>query len=216
MKSSIFTILLFYIVLHGISQSTNDFLIDEFTFSINKTLFEDDNTKNKTGFGAGLYHTFRKDKKINLIFGFEYNKTCQTKNSIYAGHYAHYEDITYTINALKIPLLLRANIGNNITGFVDLGFFGDIVLKVKEKGTYISCTPNENNQLECHTSEVDRKASNFAGNDYGFIAGIGLRIPVRTIELIIKTDFQLGMNKLYDYMDTVENRYVRIVFGLKI
>jgi len=62
-----------------------------------------------------------------LIFGFEYNKTCQTKNSIYAGHFAHYEDITYTINALKIPLLLRANIGNNITGFADLGFFGDIV-----------------------------------------------------------------------------------------
>ena len=51
-------------------QDSNDFFLDEFHISLNRTDLQDDNTEDRYGFGLGAYHSFMSDKKLNLIFGF--------------------------------------------------------------------------------------------------------------------------------------------------
>lgn len=54
---------------------------------------------------------FMPEKKINLVFGFEFNRTSQFKKKIYEGRFANSTVITYKINSLSIPLNASLNFG---------------------------------------------------------------------------------------------------------
>lgn len=90
-------------------QNSKNFFINEFQISVNRTLQQDENTEDRFGFGLGAYHSFRKEKKLNIIAGLEFNRTSQFKKSLNEGHSAQSTDITYNINCASIPIGVRLN-----------------------------------------------------------------------------------------------------------
>jgi len=87
------------------------FFFNEVSISGNRTDLSDANTKNRNGFGFGIYrNTFRKDKKFNLIIGFEYNRTQLFKQTVYDSHFSNLENVTYTIDNFSNLLNFQYNI----------------------------------------------------------------------------------------------------------
>ena len=195
-------------------QDSNDFFFDEFNVSINRTTLQNDNTEDRYGFGLGAYHSFMPHKKINLVFGFEYNRTSQFKKTMYEGHFANATDLTYNLNCFSIPVGFRLNAGSKTKVFIETGGFADLVISSKRTGTIHTYLPDENNQINYNETEIDEKAG--LSNAVGFYFGLGIRIPISRFELIVKPDYKFEINKLYSYQDDIFNRYFRINIGLKI
>ena len=95
-------------------EEKSHFFFNEFNISLNKTNLSDDNTENRYGFGVSANRIMLEQKKINFVFGLEYNSTKQFKKKTYEGHYAHATDLEYTLNNLSVPLNFRLNFGKNI------------------------------------------------------------------------------------------------------
>jgi len=204
--------LLFIVPTFG--QDKTDFFFDEFSVSANRTNIKNENTSDRYGFGIGAYHSFLSDKKINLIFGTEYNRTSQFIKNMYEGHFANSTDLTYNINCISIPVGLRINIGKKIKFFIETGGYADLIISSNRKGTMHTYLPDANNHVVYKDYQIDEKAG--LSNSVGVYFGIGLRIPISKYELIIKPDYKFGLNDLYSYMDDIYNRYFRLTIGLKI
>ncbi len=206
------SLLLILISLNQVCGQTDTLnFFNEFTASLNRTLLNNDNTEDRLGFGLGIYHSFRTEKTISLTIGVEYNRTSQFKKYMYAGHFAHATDITYNLNSLSVPILGRLNIGNKTKFFVETGAFLDINMFAKSKGVLHTYLPNQSNQEFTFSGKADH-----TGLNYGFSLGIGLRIPIAKLELIIKPDYKIGFNSYLDYNEEIANRYVRLMIGIKI
>ena len=199
--------------IQSFGQETNDFFFDEFNLSVNRTNLIDYNTDDRYGFGIGAYHSFLADRKLNLVFGIEYNRTSQFKKSIYAGHFAHATDLTYTLNCLSIPLGLRFNIGNKTKIIIEAGGFADLMISSNKKGTMHTYLPDENLQVVYREFQIDKKAG--LTSYIGVYFGLGVQIPISKYELIIKPDYKFGINKSSSY-DNIYNRYMRLTIGFKI
>lgn len=50
----------------------------------------------------------------------------------------------------------------------------------------------------------------------GLSLGIGYRIPLSKVDLVIKPDYKFILNDLYSYMHTIHNRYVGMNFIIKL
>ncbi|NPD44107.1 outer membrane beta-barrel protein [Lentimicrobium sp. S6] len=187
----------------------------EVMVSFNRTNLKDQNTENGNGFGLGLYQTFLMSKKVKLIFGLEYNKTTQTKNRMYGGHYAHTTDIKYSFNWFSIPLNARVYFGERFKFFIESGAFVDIPLSARKKGTSHSCLPNEEGHPEYKTNDFDEKASQIRTN-LGLSVGLGFMSPISNTTLIIKSDYRYGLRPIHEYYDKITNKYYRISVGMKI
>lgn len=215
MKSLIITFSFLLSLLTSYGQEDSALLFfNEFEISINRTNLANENTEDRFGFGLGVLHSMLEQKKINLIFGFEYNLTNQFKKIIYEGHYAHSTDVEYTIHNLSIPLNVRYNVGNKVKFFIQAGTFVDLIVSSKRKGIMHSYLPDQNNNIVYKEFSFHEKAG-LRNLNYGFSGGIGLRIPTRKKELTIKTDYKIGLNNLL-IMDNIYNRYLRLTVGLKI
>ena len=193
-------------VSHG--QDTKDLFFEEFYLSANRTIVNNLNTDDRFGFGLGAYHSFREDKKLDLIFGLEYNRTSQYKKSIYEGHFANSTDLTYNINCFSIPFGLRLNTGSRNLFYIETGGFADFVRSSNRTGTMHEYYPDENNQIIYTETEIDENVR--LSDCVGFYMGIGVRIPISKFELIVKPDYKFGINELYSYQDDIFNRYFRI------
>lgn len=212
-----FIILLGLLILIGEAsngQASNVFFFDEFSASVNRTNLQNDNTEDRYGFGLGAYHSFRSDKKLNIVFGVEYNRTSQFKKSMYEGHFAHATDLTYTIHCISIPIGIRANWGSKTKVFIETGGFADFIISANRKGKMHTYLPDENNQIDNTVTDIDEKVK--LSNSIGLYFGVGIRIPVSTYELVVKPEYKFGINKLYSYQDDIFNRYFRLNVGLKI
>jgi hypothetical protein len=206
--------LIFILNFESYGQNSNNPIISEFQFSINRTTLKDENTQDRYGFGFGIYHSFMSKKMINIILGIEYNRTSQFKEYMYEAHFAHLTDVTYNLNCFSFPLGLRLNIGSKTKVFIETGGFADIVIYSHKSGTYHSYQPGDNNIINYFEKKIEESAN--LSNSVGFYFGIGFRIPISRFELIIKPEYKYGINKLYSYQDDILNRYFRINFGLKI
>jgi hypothetical protein len=195
------------------AQDVNEWFFDEASVSFNRTNLVDDNTENRNGFGLGVYHSFFADKMANLIFGIEYNRTNQFKKSMYEGHYATATDLTYHLNMASFPLGARLNIGKKFKVFIEAGGYADLMLKSTRTGFMHTYFPDENDQIVYKTYPIDEKAK--LSSVMGVYAGLGIRIPVYTFEVILKGDYKLGLQDLYSYMDSITNTYWRISIGIK-
>ncbi|PKP07817.1 MAG: hypothetical protein CVU08_16005 [Bacteroidetes bacterium HGW-Bacteroidetes-3] len=195
-------------------QDSNDFFLDEFHISLNRTNLQDDNTEDRYGFGLGAYHSFMSDKKLNLVFGLEYNRTSQIKKNMYEGHFANATDLTYSLNCISVPVGLRLNIGSKTKVFIETGGFADLVIISNRTGTMHTYFPDENNEIDYTDTKIDEKAG--LSNSFGFYVGLGVRVPMSRFDLIVKPDYKFGINKLYSNQDDIFNRYFRINIGLKI
>jgi opacity protein-like surface antigen len=212
-----FIILLCLIFLTGEAskgQDSNAFFFDEFSVSVNRTNLQNDNTEDRYGFGLGAYHSFRSDKKLNIVFGVEYNRTGQFKKSMYEGHFAHTTDLTYTIHCISIPVGIRLNMGSKTKVFIETGGFTDLIIRANRKGKMHTYLPDEYNQIHNTVTDFDEKVK--LSNSIGLYFGVGIRIPVSTYELVAKPEYKFGINKLYSYQDDIFNRYFRLNVGLKI
>jgi hypothetical protein len=139
--------LIIVISIQSFGQNKKKFFFDEFNISINRTNLKNENTEDRFGFGFGIYHSFMSDKKINLIFGFEFNRTRQFKIRMYEGHFAHSSDLTYKINCLSIPIGVRYNLGHKIKIFVEAGGYADLILSSHRKGTMHTYPPYKGIQI---------------------------------------------------------------------
>ncbi len=207
-------IILIILTIQAFGQDKASFFLDEFTLSANRTNLKDSNTEDRYGFGLGAYHSFFPGKKINLIFGLEYNRTSQFKKDMYEGHFANATGLTYHINCLSVPLGIRINIGNKIKFFIETGGYADLIVYSNRKGTLHTFSVDENNLLVDEESQINEKAN--LSNAFGAYLGVGVRIPISKYELIIKPDYKFGINALYSYQDQIFNRYLRLAIGLKI
>jgi hypothetical protein len=211
-----YSLFFFLLILFGNSlnaQDVNELFFDEVTVSFNRTNLANDNTENRNGFGAGVYHSFWADKKANLVIGIEYNRTNQFKKNMYEGHYANATDLTYHLNMVSFPVGGRYNFGTNIRVFIEAGGYADLMLKSTREGIMHTYFPDENNQVVYKDYPIDEKAK--LSSSLGIYSGLGIRIPVSSFEVVVKGDYRLGLMDLYSYMDTIENIYWRISIGIR-
>lgn len=190
------------------------FFFNEFTISLNKTLPWDDNTESRYGFGVSITRVMREQKKMNFVFGFEYNLTKQLKKTTYEGHYAYATDVEYTLNNLSVPLNIRLNFGANTRFFVEAGVFADLILSSKRKG-------KKHIEIVEGYTVISNQVADFKGKgnlshiNYGVVGGIGVSVPFDKFELIIKPDVRLGLHELDSFSTSFFNSYFRLSIGIK-
>ncbi len=206
--------LIFFLNKASYTQDSIYFFFKEFNVSVNRTTLQNDNTEDRYGFGFGAYHSFMADKKLNLIFGFEYNRTSQFKKSMYEGRYSHFIDLTYCINCFSIPVGFRLNFGVKTKIYIETGGFADLVINANRTGTKCTYWTDENHRINYTETEIDEKTG--LSNFVGFYFGVGVRIPISKYELIVKPDYKIGIYTSYSYPDDIINRYFRINIGFKI
>jgi hypothetical protein len=201
-----------FLAIQSFGQDSTKFFFDEFKLSANRTMLSDYNTKDRYGFGIGLYHSFFQKKTSNIMFGLEYNLTRQFKKQMYEAHFANSSNVTYTINSISIPVGLRINIGKEIKYFAEIGGFVDLTISSNRKGTMTTNNPLDSlNRPYNYSFNENAKLT----NTYGVYLGLGVRIPISKYELIIAPDYKLGLHQLDSYYD-ITNSYFRINVGLKI
>lgn len=201
------------------AQDTNETskktqIIDEVSVSTNYTTFWDDNTSGKFGFGVGVYKSFFKEKRVSLTTGFDFNRTSQKKKWMYESHFSHVEDITYDIYNVSLPVSARVQFGQKTKFFIETGAFIDFLLAANSRGTRISYVPDENNQVVYSENKFTEK-ERFNSINAGLNFGVGIRIPVKKIELLIRPDYRYGFVKLVSNQDDIFNRYCRFSLGMR-
>lgn len=208
-----FSFFIFSLTAYGQKGETL-FIFNEFSISLNRTNLSNDNTKDRFGFGIGIFRSILEHKKTNLVFGFEYNLTNQLKEITYEGRFARATNVEYEIHNVTFPINIRYNIGNKVKYFLQTGVFIDLIVSSKRKGIMHSYLPDNNNNIVFKEYLFNEKAG-LTNQNYGFEIGLGLRIPIKKLELIIKSDYKLGLNNLSTNKN-IYNRYFRLVIGIRI
>jgi len=192
-------------------QDSTKFIFNEFCVSINRTNVQNQFTKDRNGFGLGVYHSFRADKKFNPIFGIEFNRTSQFKNRIDQGHFAYVTDITYTYSCLSIPAGFRYSFGSKTKFFIETGGFADIRIASHRKGTLYPYQLSENQPIYPER-KIDEKIK--LSDSFGVHLGLGIRVPISNYELIIKPEYKFAFNTPNSNYDEILNRYFKLSVGM--
>jgi hypothetical protein len=179
-------------------QKDSLLFFNEYSISINQTdVGSNSNAEKKNGFGIGAYLSFQSQKKVNFVFGFEYNRTNVFFKHISTSKFGHYvKDVTYHYNCLSIPFLTRLNFGEKMKFFIEIGPYLDF---------QVGNTPSGMPLLA------------------GISSGIGLKIPISTHELFLKTDYKLALYSFGSYHlwnnnfddDSYSYRYFRLMLGFR-
>jgi hypothetical protein len=141
------------------------------------------------GFGVGAYNAFFNQKRCNLIVGVEYNALFK--------QYMQLDVFKYFLSVVGIPVLCRVNIGKTVKFFVDAGAFFDPLFIVK--------------------SEVNEiRETIYYKPDFGLSLGVGLRIPVKKYEILIKADRKFSMGELIYLSPSIHNSYWSFAVGFKM
>ncbi len=197
-------------------EKKNSILFNEFSISVNRTDLGKYSSNNKTGFGFSTLFTARSAKRINILFGIEYNNTKYYANLIGISHFSYVSDATYSINTLSIPFFLRTNFGKKIKLFVELGGFLDFNLFCSSRGVEHTYYPNNNNQIKYSERNYYAVSSSVTGFNFGPSLGVGINIPISKYSFILKTDYKLGIRELFIERTSLYNQYIRLIIGVKI
>jgi len=149
------------------------------------------------GFGVSVHNAFFNQNRFNLVVGLEYN-------AVFFKIYFLESDFVPQLHFVGIPVNARVNFGKNVKFFIEAGVFFDPV--VLEKQIFLE---KENSKTE--------KTVYMYKPDFGLSGGIGLRIPVKKYELLIKSDYKWGMGSLVQFCPAARyNKYWRFAVGFKI
>jgi len=188
---------------------------NEFSFSVNYTTLKKTGAEDRLGFGLGVYHCFMNQRRVNIIWGLEFNLTNQYWDHMYVSRFSTDYDATLAMGSLSAPLAARINFGKKIKFFIEPGTFLDIPIFTYSKGTNITYKFGQNMQTyTIDTTAYKGKGAYFL--NFGFSFGIGLRIPVKKYELFIKSDYKYGFNKGNYGYEEISNSYLRLMLGFKI
>ena len=196
------------------SQNKSPVFFDEFSISLNKSNLDNSISEESFGFGFGVYKNIFSEKMINLVPGFEFNRSVQYFESMSSGHYGNYTDVTICINTLSFPVNARINFGHKFKFFLEGGVFLDFTLGNKRKGTSHFYQPGTGEPPEEGYPFEDKLG--LEGINYGMSLGVGVSIPISKIYLIIKPDYKFGVRALYSYQDSIFNRYFRLSVAIKL
>jgi len=185
----------------------------EITISINQTTvgFKYD----KPGFGIGAYNAFFNQKRCNLLVGLEFNWNGQFRKEKGKGYEYRYVD---TKNYFSIPIYFRVNFGKKYKFFIEPGIFFDPVVFGRVKSYHKESTSGTNYK----SNEVK-----LYNPDFGISGGVGMRIPIKQYEILLKCDYRYGLRKIFDFSTTnkyfnqfptisLYNQYFRFTVGFKV
>ena len=79
------------------------------------------------------------------------------------------------------------------------------------KGDYQSDIPGQPQTTSYEKLNADLYSFNF-----GVSLGLGLRIPIKKHELILKPDYKLGIRNLSPFLSVFDNSYFRFSVGIRI
>jgi hypothetical protein len=193
-------------------QKSVDVFFDEISGSINRSNVRDYNTDDRYGFGLGIYHSFRSEKRINVVFGWEFNRTSQFKKVTSGSRYSHSTDVKYSTNYLSFPLSCRFNIGEKTKLFFETGVFADLAVGGSHSGTSHTIIPQDTGMFITTITEYTQRGG--LPSSFGVFGGLGIRFLVRNFELIIRPEYKVGLNEWSLNYEEYYNRYFRISFGI--
>jgi hypothetical protein len=215
MKQLILSAVFILFMIASFGQQDSAVLFNEFRVSINRNGSFTPNTNEKFGFGAGAYHTLKANKMIDVLFGFEYNRTSQYLESMYEGHVANSTDLTYSFHSFSIPFTARTTVGRKVKFFVDSGAFVDFILAANRKGTMHTYSPDENGHFVYKEFDFSERVK-VSYPIYGVSVGMGIKIPLLKNEFLVRTEFKNGINTISNGMDSIFDRYYNLSIGYKL
>jgi hypothetical protein len=123
------------------------------------------------------------------------------------------EDVTYILQSLSCPVIVRCNIGKKIKFFIELGMFLEVNIFYVEKGTLVS----QDFESMAYSSKKIKEISNPNSNSFGATIGLGLKIPLKKNELLIKlSGYQCFTNISEDGMKPFSKSYANLSFGYRL
>ena len=216
MKQYLKFIFFFLLVSYSINFFGQLNVIDEINISANRENVSDFNTSDKNGFGIGVFHSFFKERCVNLVLGIEYNKTNQLKKSVYNGHFSDIKNANYSIDNLSIPFKLRFVKGNRIKLLFEGGGFINQIISMREKGISYDYYLNPTTPS---TIEVSNKLQPFNSVRVGYCLGIGLQYCLTKFSIFIRPDYkrEFGFGNIYEIngSEPINNNYFGIALGVK-
>lgn len=177
---------------------------DEYTLSVNRTnmtampsnyINRYYGYENRFGGGAGVYHSSVLSKRWNYMYGLEYNYTSLFVDHVSYPHYLrrHEENVTFHIHTVSLmPVAFRFSIGNNVKYFLESGLFLGVSIASKQGEAYeIYPLPPSPEHPE---GKIPVKIGGNIGLSGGPSLGIGMRIPMKGIEWVVKVDYKAGLD----------------------
>jgi hypothetical protein len=157
-----------------------------------------------------MSRSFVLSEQWNYKCGLEYNYTSLfRKNMPFMGRHVE-ENITFHIHTVSlVPVAFRFNIGKNVKYFLETGILlGTSFLKKTGTIFDINPLPTPENPENYFPSKPQREI----GLSGGLFFGMGVRIPMKGIEWVIKTDYNVGKSGIAYY----ENyQYYRLGVGIR-
>lgn len=202
------TIIACILVLLFFPGRAQQFLFNEFTLSGNRTLVADANTQNRLGFGAGIYHVFKRDALFSPYLGFEYNMASQFKSKVAEKFHTLAYDVTYYVHGISIPFAMRMNLGMRHLFFIDAGGYADLNFYAEQSGRAKS--------IVLYTNYDITGPANLTGPDAGFSVGGGIALPRGKNRLFVKAEYKHGFINIGFEPTSVYNRYFRLMAGFSI
>lgn len=215
MKYFFITFILVLLKFNLTGQQRHFPLLSEFSISTNTTFsktysgYPSANKKGRVGFGFGVYHIFKSDKRISLITGVEINQVRRGVGNTNIHHFGYVRNTILSKTCMSIPAGIRINMGKKIHGFLEAGLFYDQYIYGRQKGVSVSDIPDANGNRVHKESIYDHRAE--LNNTFGVYAGMGIRFSVAKFDLILKPDFKLnGFYSLYNDGDENLTNYLRL------
>lgn len=213
-------IILFFLPIILLGQTLNDTTFTyELGLSINRTfILQDDNISNDKGIGVYSNFYLSHDEHLNFIFGAEYNIIRFKQDWVYAGHFASYSDVSYTIHTLSLPLTARLSLGKKTKFIYDFGAAIDIRFAASMNGMSNSYSVDTNNHLINQYKPFSKNGTLLEGAknfDVVILNSLGLMFLTHGYTFIIKMTYDYGLLTFYNLKDTkINNSYAKISIGV--
>jgi hypothetical protein len=183
---------------------------NEYSISVNRTNMNLSGTENRFGGGASMYFSLAMVRHLDIMVGLEYNYTSLFRENMpFMGH-RHEENITFHIHTVSlVPVAFRFNIGKNVKYFLETGLpLGTSFVNKTGTMFYINPLPTPENPDNYLPAKPHREI----GLNGNLFFGMGVRIPMKGIEWVIKADYNVGISRIAGY----ENyQYYRLGVGIR-
>lgn len=203
---------------YAIGQKIHKSLI-ELTLSSTRTLVNDRNTIDGTGFGTGFTYVDNCDKKFNIVLGIDLLYTKQLKKEVIDVvsnsnlTYAYSKKVNYTLFCASIPYSARYNFGKRYKAYVEAGAFIDLNKSYRSGTMFIH--PDQNPDLPWESYKFKDEGWLSIMN-YGPLAGFGFIVPNRKGEIIIKFQYRYGAVDIGRFRNEFRNSYLLFSTGFRL
>ena len=214
-----FTALLFAVSVFGQEKEKvkPSFLFNEFSISLNRTNVSASGGENRLGCGAGMYRSFVLVGQLDFVFGMEYNYTSLFVKEIFYGQAGYEKDMAFRIHTASFPLDLRFSMGKRTKFFIESGIFLDIPVASQKKGDKrVSKIPSPSYPWIPWTIVKVKERAVISEINCGPSFGMGIRIPMKRLEWIVKADYKMGLNTLHTNGYDFHHHYYRLSVGMRI